>query len=69
MKSILLKAISLYQSKISAYTRPSCVFYPVCSEYARLAITKHGVVQGLWLALVRILRCHPWQKNHLDPVP
>ncbi|MFA5937479.1 MAG: membrane protein insertion efficiency factor YidD [Candidatus Paceibacterota bacterium] len=44
----------------------SCVFYPTCSEYAKQAIKKYGFFKGFYLGFFRILRCHPWQKNHID---
>jgi len=72
MKRILLFLINFYQKTISPdhglVKRPTCVFYPTCSEYSKLAITKYGGVKGLYLTIKRILRCHPWQKNHLDPL-
>jgi putative membrane protein insertion efficiency factor len=43
-----------------------CVFYPTCSEYTIQAVEKYGVSQGLWKGFRRILRCHPWQKIHID---
>ncbi|HAI52011.1 MAG: membrane protein insertion efficiency factor YidD [Limnochordia bacterium] len=57
-----------YQRFISPLLPRSCRFYPTCSEYARLAISKHGW-RGLWLAIKRIGRCHPWHPGGFDPVP
>ena len=65
----LLVPIWIYQKAISPYTPPSCRFTPTCSEYARQALIKHGPVKGLWLAVRRILRCHPWGGSGYDPVP
>lgn len=48
--------------------RRVCVFYPTCSEYAFTAIGRHGAVHGIFMAARRIFRCHPWQKEHYDPV-
>ena len=48
---------------------PACRFTPTCSQYAIEAIEKHGPVRGLWLALRRLLRCHPWGGSGYDPVP
>lgn len=75
MKSIVVKIISLYQKYISPDTGIftlkrglTCVFYPSCSEYTKQAVIKYGVIIGLYKGFFRILRCHPWQKNHIDPL-
>ncbi len=46
-----------------------CRFYPSCSTYAVEALREHGALRGLWLAVLRVLRCHPWNLGGLDPVP
>jgi putative membrane protein insertion efficiency factor len=61
--------IRLYQWTVSPLLGPRCRFYPSCSEYAHEAIGRFGVVRGTWLALKRLLRCHPWHPGGLDPVP
>ncbi len=66
---ILLAPIWVYQHCISPLTPPSCRFTPTCSEYARQAIIKHGPLRGAYLAIRRILRCHPWGGSGYDPVP
>lgn len=66
---VLCMPIRFYQLCISPLFPPSCRFTPTCSEYARQALIKHGVVKGLWLALRRLLRCHPWGDHGYDPVP
>lgn len=66
---LLLLPIRFYQTAISPLTPPSCRFVPTCSEYAKEAIIKHGPAKGLWLALRRLLRCHPWGGSGYDPVP
>ncbi len=48
---------------------PSCRFHPTCSTYAVEAVQVHGALRGLWLALARVLRCHPWHPGGFDPVP
>ena len=68
LKTYLIKSISFYQKHLSTLKKPSCVFYPTCSEYSKQAIEKYGSIKGLYLSFRRILRCHPWQKNHIDPV-
>jgi putative membrane protein insertion efficiency factor len=61
--------IRLYQVGISSWTPASCRFTPTCSAYAIEALDRHGVVKGSWLALRRLLRCHPWGGKGFDPVP
>lgn len=66
----LLKGIIvLYRTTLKPFLPPACRFYPTCSEYAIQAIDMHGPVNGAWLALKRILRCHPWNPGGYDPVP
>lgn len=66
---LLLLPIRFYQTCISPLTPPACRYTPTCSEYARQAIIKHGPLKGTWLAVRRILRCHPWGGSGYDPVP
>jgi len=66
---ILVAPIRFYQLCISPLTPPVCRFTPTCSEYARQAIIKHGPLRGLYLAIRRLLRCHPWGGSGYDPVP
>lgn len=69
MKRILLALIGFYRREISPRKRPCCRFVPTCSEYAQTAIARFGALQGSWLAMRRILRCHPFAKGGYDPVP
>lgn len=66
---LLLLPVYFYKGAISPLTPPSCRFTPSCSTYALEAIRKHGPFKGLYLALRRILRCHPWGGSGYDPVP
>lgn len=63
---LILKIINFYQKYISPLKKPSCVFYPTCSEYTKQAVQKYGLFKGFRLGFWRVLRCHPWQKNHID---
>ena len=70
MKRIFLTLIRFYQKHISPCFPPRCRYYPTCSAYALEAIEKYGARKGGWLALKRILRCHPFSKHdYYDPVP
>ena len=68
LKIFLIKLINFYQRRISIWKSPSCKFYPTCSEYGKSAIKKYGPAKGSWLTILRILRCHPWQKHKVDLV-
>lgn len=65
----LILLVKFYQLCISPFTPPSCRFTPTCSQYALEALHKYGPFKGGWLALKRILRCHPWGGSGYDPVP
>jgi hypothetical protein len=69
MKSLLLALIDGYKLLLSPFFGSQCRFYPTCSSYAREAIEVHGSLKGSWLAIRRILRCHPWHPGGVDPVP
>jgi putative membrane protein insertion efficiency factor len=69
MRQLLLLLIRVYQYAISPMMVSRCRFTPTCSHYAIEAIQTHGSLKGSWLALRRILRCHPWGKHGYDPVP
>lgn len=69
MRKILILAIDLYRLLFSPFLGQHCRFHPSCSSYARTAIERHGPAAGSWLALRRLLRCHPWHPGGIDPVP
>lgn len=69
LHQLLIFPIRFYQRFISPMTPPSCRFTPTCSQYAVEALQKHGAIKGLYLAIRRILRCHPWGGYGYDPVP
>ena len=62
-------AVRAYQLLLSPFAGGACRFTPSCSEYAVEAITEHGVVRGLMLAIRRVGRCHPFGRSGFDPVP
>ncbi|MBE6313070.1 MAG: membrane protein insertion efficiency factor YidD [Bacteroidales bacterium] len=66
---IFLALIGFYRRSISPMLPPSCRYTPTCSQYAQEAIRKYGPFKGLWLAVKRICRCHPWGGHGYDPVP
>lgn len=68
IKKIFIEIIKLYQV-FSKTTPPVCRFYPTCSEYAKQAITKYGIIKGGYLSIKRILKCHPFHPGGYDPVP
>jgi len=61
--------LRFYKRFVSPCLPPGCRFAPTCSEYARLAIEQHGMARGLWLALRRLGRCHPFHPGGYDPPP
>jgi len=69
MQAIVLALIRFYQRAISPGLPPSCRFTPTCSQYSYEAIGRYGVWRGGWLAVRRILRCHPFHPGGYDPVP
>ncbi|MFD1341066.1 membrane protein insertion efficiency factor YidD [Litorisediminicola beolgyonensis] len=64
--SLLVKA---YRATFSPFVGHNCRFHPSCSAYALTALSRHGAMKGGWLALRRILRCHPWGGSGVDEVP
>lgn len=65
----LIFMVRLYQAGLSPLLGGHCRYRPTCSQYAIDALQTHGVIRGLWLALRRILRCHPLGGMGYDPVP
>ena len=69
MKQVFLLMIKFYRVFLSPLKPPSCRYIPTCSEYALIAIEKYGAMKGGWMAVKRVLRCHPFHKGGYDPVP
>lgn len=66
---VLFGLLTAYKLLISPYFTGSCRFLPSCSDYAREAVTRHGALRGSWLAIRRLVRCHPLCEGGHDPVP
>ena len=69
MRAFLHILIRAYQRIVSPLLGQRCRFHPSCSQYALEAIDTHGAARGTWLALRRLLRCHPLHPGGYDPVP
>ena len=65
---LLRTALVPFESSVSLTPR-LCKYEPTCSHYAEEAVRRHGVVRGLGLAGWRLLRCNPWSRGGVDPVP
>jgi putative membrane protein insertion efficiency factor len=61
--------IRFYQVAISPLKPPTCRFYTTCSHYGLEAVNRFGPIKGSWLALIRILKCHPFHPGGIDLVP
>lgn len=64
----MILIIKGYQKYISPLKPATCRFYPTCSEYAVQALDKYGVIRGSLLAMIRILKCHPFHPGGFDPL-
>lgn len=69
MKQILVGLVLCYRLLFKAWVGPVCAYEPTCSEYALVALRRHGALRGGWLAGARLLRCRPWCAGGCDPVP
>ncbi|GAB6877383.1 membrane protein insertion efficiency factor YidD [Thermaerobacter litoralis] len=65
----VLLVLRFYRRWISPLKPPSCRYTPTCSAYAVEAVLRYGALRGGWLAVRRVLRCHPWARGGYDPVP
>ncbi len=68
MRKVFLVLIRLYQYLLSPLFPPNCRFYPTCSEYSYQSIKKHGIIGGIYYTILRLLKCHPFNKGGYDPV-
>ena len=69
MKYLLVALITIYQKLMSPWLPDACRFTPTCSQYAKEAMLKHGLLRGLGLSLKRLSKCHPFHTGGYDPVP
>ena len=69
MRTALILLVRAYQVVLSPLFSGCCRFEPSCSNYMIEALQTHGVVKGLYLGIMRLLRCHPFGKSGYDPVP
>ena len=69
MTRALIALVRFYRKRVSPLSTPKCRYIPTCSAYALEALEKYGALKGGWLAFRRVLRCHPFHKGGVDPVP
>ena len=69
LRRLWVAPIAVYRRFLSPLKPPTCRFRPTCSEYASEAVLRHGILRGSALAVWRVLRCHPFARGGLDPVP
>ena len=67
-KLVVLLLLRGYKWAISPLLPPACRYVPTCSEYAMEAVERYGVMRGSWMAVSRVLRCHPFVHGGYDPV-
>jgi len=69
MKALLIALIRGYRTLLSPLFPPTCRYTPSCSQYALTAVERFGPVKGSYMAMRRVLRCHPFHPGGYDPVP
>jgi putative membrane protein insertion efficiency factor len=69
VKHVLIAVMKAYRAVVSPLYGQVCKFHPTCSAYALEALEVHGAAKGSWLAMRRLVRCHPWSLGGYDPVP
>ncbi|MFZ0770333.1 MAG: membrane protein insertion efficiency factor YidD [Candidatus Sulfotelmatobacter sp.] len=67
-KFVTLQLLRAYKWAVSPMFPPACRYVPTCSEYAMEAVERYGALRGGWMALGRVLRCHPFARAGYDPV-
>ena len=66
---VLSLPVRAYRVLLSPLVGKNCRYDPTCSAYALEALERHGALKGSWLAIRRIVRCHPWGGSGVDDVP
>jgi len=69
VNKVLSLLIRAYRYVVSPLLGMHCRFHPSCSAYALEALERYGTARGAWLALRRLVRCHPWHPGGYDPLP
>ena len=69
MAKIIIVLIQIYRITISPFIPQSCRFHPSCSAYAIEAFRSRGIMWGVWLTCIRLLKCNPFHAGGFDPVP
>jgi uncharacterized protein len=65
---VVLQSLRAYKWAISPMLPTACRYVPTCSEYAMEAVERYGAIRGGWMAMIRLLRCHPFVRGGYDPV-
>ncbi|MDX1979726.1 MAG: membrane protein insertion efficiency factor YidD [Bryobacteraceae bacterium] len=68
MRDLVVALLRLYKRWLSPLLPSACRFHPTCSEYMMEAVSRHGVVRGVWKGLKRLSKCHPFHEGGFDPV-
>ena len=68
MRKVAVAGLRCYKRFISPLLPSACRFHPTCSEYMLEAVEKYGVLRGMWIGVLRLLRCHPFHEGGFDPV-
>jgi putative membrane protein insertion efficiency factor len=68
VRRLLIGLIQIYRRFLSPMLPPTCRYEPSCSLYTVQAIEKYGVLKGLFMGILRVLRCHPFARGGFDPV-
>jgi putative membrane protein insertion efficiency factor len=68
MQELVIAALRLYKQWISPLLPSACRFQPTCSEYMMQSVARYGVLRGVWMGTLRLMKCHPFHSGGFDPV-